>query len=558
MNDLPSAYSPFEQTLDVEPATPDSNSLHSSTPQSDSRSNPGARVALIEGSGPALKDEMSLLLQTRLRAAALVLFMGSGIFLLWGLYSPQPLRQDSLLLTVFHAVLVLVLGLTALVMCTRCPRSLRRVRGMELLVFGLTGAFFVVMQYEAFRFYALRRLPMEILAIEKSIVTYWYALIFTYSIFIPNTPRRAAGTVLLMAIAPLAGTLIARFRYPLVAQIVDTNQVVEMGLSMGIVYVASIYGIYKMGELRREAFEARQLGQYRLCERIGEGGMGEVYLAEHQLLKRPCAIKLIRPSRAGDPRAIARFEREVRTAAQLSHWNSIEIFDYGRTSDGTFYYAMEYLPGLSLAELVRRYGPLPPDRIIHILRQTCDALTEAHQLGLVHRDIKPSNIFAAQRGGVYDVAKLLDFGLVKPITEAMDIQLTGDGAITGSPLYISPEQALEQSADARSDLYSLGAVAYYLLTSRPPFEGSKTIQVLFAHAHDEVVPPSRWRPEVPHDLERIVLRCLAKNPDDRFASAEHLKRALDSCAVAGNWDSPQARAWWLQRDQVSEPAEVFA
>ena len=293
---------------------------------------------------------------------------------------------------------------------------------------------------------------------------------------------------------------------------------VEFTIMLGISYLCSVYGTHIINALRNEAFEARQLGQYRLMRPIGTGGMGEVYLAEHQMMKRPVAIKVIRPGKADDPQALARFEREVRATAKLSHWNTIEIFDYGRTDDGTFYYVMEYLPGMSLAELVDRYGPLPADRAIHLLMQTCDALAEAHARGLIHRDIKPGNIFAAERGGVYDVAKLLDFGLVKPLSDdKVPVQLTQEGTITGSPLFMSPEQALGDSEpDARSDIYSLGAVAYYLLTGAPPFEGDKPIKIILAHAHDPVVPPSRLRSDVPADLEQVVLRCLAKNPDDRY------------------------------------------
>ena len=182
--------------------------------------------------------------------------------------------------------------------------------------------------------------------------------------------------------------------------------------------VGSTFGARTMSRLRRQVAEARQLGQYRLRRRLGAGGMGEVYLAEHQLLKRPCAVKLIRTDDATDPQALARFEDEVRLTATLSHPNTVEIYDYGRAEDGTYYYVMEYLPGLSLAELVERYGPLPPARVVYLLRQVCGALREAHAAGLIHRDIKPSNIIAARRGGIDDVAKLLDFGLVRPARRA--------------------------------------------------------------------------------------------------------------------------------------------
>jgi serine/threonine protein kinase len=200
---------------------------------------------------------------------------------------------------------------------------------------------------------------------------------------------------------------------------------------------------------------------------------------------------------------------------------------------------------MSLGELVERYGPLEPARVVHLIDQTCNALCEAHAAGLVHRDIKPSNIFAAQRGGVYDVAKLLDFGLVKPLAETASAQVTLDGNIAGSPLFMSPEQATgEVQPDARSDIYSLGAVAYYLLTGRPPFDADNPMKVLIAHARDAVTPPSAHRPEISADLEQLVLRCLAKEPDDRYANVEELQSALRCCEPAGTWNQQDALRWW--------------
>ena len=245
----------------------------------------------------------------------------------------------------------------------------------------------------------------------------------------------------------------------------------EVPMLLVLSCVIAVWGVRTMGRLRRQAFEARQLGQYRLKQLLGAGGMGEVHLAEHVLLKRPCALKLIHPDKAGNPNTLARFEREVQATARLSHWNTVEIFDYGRTDDGTFYYVMEYLPGLNLHQLVEMFGPLPAERAIHLLMQTCDALSEAHAKGLVHRDIKPGNIFAANRGGVFDVAKLLDFGLVKPIADWGDSAVTQDGMVAGSPLFMSPEQATADSVDARSDIYSLGATAYFLLHGPRPVRG---------------------------------------------------------------------------------------
>jgi serine/threonine-protein kinase len=297
----------------------------------------------------------------------------------------------------------------------------------------------------------------------------------------------------------------------------------------------------------REAFEGKQLGQYRLLARLGAGGMGEVYLAEHRMLKRACVIKLIHPDRARDPRALARFEREVQLTARLSHWNTVEIFDYGRTEDGTYFYVMEYLPGLSLEDMLERHGPLAPGRVVHLLRQICQGLCEAHRIGLIHRDIKPDNLFVAQRGGLYDVAKLLDFGLVKPVAEIPSARLTEEGAISGTPLFMSPEQARGcDDLDARSDIYSLGAVAYAMITGRPPFEGRNSLDVMIAHVRDDVALPSDLRAGVPADLERVILRCMAKRPEDRFQNVESLEQALAECAAADQWTQAQAIRWWKQ------------
>jgi serine/threonine-protein kinase len=288
--------------------------------------------------------------------------------------------------------------------------------------------------------------------------------------------------------------------------------------------------------------------------------MGEVYLAEHGLLKRPCAIKLIRPERAGDSNNLARFAREAQATATLRHPNTVEVYDYGRAEDGTFYYVMEYLPGLSLEELVKRHGPLPPARAVHLLRQMCGALQEAHAAGLIHRDIKPSNIIVGQRGGLADVAKLLDFGLVRAHGLNPDgQQLTQEGAIAGTPAYMSPEQAAGRTdLDGRSDLYSLGAAAYFLLTGQPPFIRGTVVQTLAAHLGDAVVPPDRHRPDLPADLQAVLLRCLEKEPAQRFQDAQSLEQALGQCSCAGRWSREQAAAWWQEcaekRHVTEQPA----
>lgn len=536
-------------------ATLDSLSLAGSSGSPLPEINP--RVALVEGSGPGLSGETRLLLRTRLRAAALVLCLGSAAFFVRSLVSSgmsmgnPALEKSARYLDWFHAFHVVVLALVSYKLCWRCNLSLRALRVAETIIFGLTALFFACVQHVA------NAASMTMDHTTYNPVGMWFCLMFTYAIYIPNSWRRAAAIMGVMAIAPVVVMLFDSRLYGELTRAQHLNQLSYIVLFMAAGYGSSVYGTYMIGSLRREAFEARQLGQYRLRNLIGAGGMGEVYLAEHQMMKRPCAIKIIRPSKAHDPRALARFEREVRATARLSHWNTVEIFDYGSTADGTFYYVMEYLPGLSLADLVERYGPLPPERVIYLLTQTCDALREAHAVGLVHRDIKPGNVFAAHRGGVHDVAKLLDFGLAKAATEAPAApQLTQDGSITGSPLYMSPEQALGDSEpDARSDIYSLGAVAYFLLVGRPPFNDQNPMRVMVAHAHDEVAPLSRIRPDIPSDLERVVLRALAKNPADRYQTAAAFGRALSECESAGDWSREQATIWW---EQIEKPAAVAA
>jgi eukaryotic-like serine/threonine-protein kinase len=502
-------------------------------------------VALVEGTGPRLTSEVHVLLLRRLRLAALLLSAGFAVFLVNHWFQTDFSQTAEVVLFAFHVVLVFAVGVVGASLCRGCAIPDWWLRVSEAVIFGLPAAFFAAMQY-----YVTCRLSAQ--GHFEPIVGPWLVLIYTYALFIPNTMRRAAVVIAAMALVPIVLLATMMATLPEVANVVTANHLVSLGLMIAVAAGGSVFGVDTIGSLHRQAFEARQLGQYRLTRRIGAGGMGEVYLAEHQLLKRPCVVKLIRPDKAGDPRVLARFQREVRATARLSHWNTVEIFDYGSTSDGTFYYVMEYLPGMSLAELVDRFGPLPPERVIHLLRQACGALSEAHAAGLIHRDIKPGNIFAAQRGGVYDVAKLLDFGLVKPVIEDEPIHLTTEGAITGSPLFMSPEQATgDGTPDARSDIYALGAVAYYLLTGRPPFVSDKPLKVLIAHAHEPVVPPSQLRPEIPADLEQVVLRCLAKPPDERFQDAAALERALAECDDADRWTREQAAQWWQEQEWQS-------
>jgi len=296
---------------------------------------------------------------------------------------------------------------------------------------------------------------------------------------------------------------------------------------------------------RQSALEAKRLGQYVLEERIGSGGMGAVYRAHHAMLRRPTAVKLIDPDKTTDV-SIARFEREVQLTSQLNHPNTIAIYDYGRTPEGVFYYAMELLDGLTLQSLVERFGPQPEERVVNILEQVCGSLAEAHAAGLIHRDIKPANIMINCRGGMLDFVKLLDFGLVKAMDGPRQSTVTVAPGLTGTPLYMSPE-AIEQrwTVDARSDLYALGAVGYFLLTGRPVFEGDTIVDICMRHVDTLPTPPSeRAHRAIAPELEAIILRCLAKSPADRPQSAKELRRELEAAKVPDNWTDDDAAAWW--------------
>jgi len=297
--------------------------------------------------------------------------------------------------------------------------------------------------------------------------------------------------------------------------------------------------------LRAEVREARRLGQYVLEKKLGEGGMGEVYRARHGMMRRPSAIKLLRVDRTGEVN-LRRFEREVQLTARLTHPNTITIFDYGRTHDGVFYYAMELLDGATLQRIVAVDGAQPASRVVRILGMVCGALTEAHAIGLIHRDIKPANIMLCTQGGERDVVKLLDFGLVKEFEVDRDVSLTGASAVVGTPQYMAPESILApDSVDARADIYALGAVAYYLLAGDDVFNGKSVVEICSQHLHQVPEPLSAQGIAIPAELEAIVLACLEKDPARRPQTAADLRRRVEGCPVEP-WDSESARTWWSE------------
>lgn len=295
---------------------------------------------------------------------------------------------------------------------------------------------------------------------------------------------------------------------------------VVLGCTVAVAVIASRINF----GLRRQVFEAKSVGQYVMEEKIGEGAMGEVYRATHALLKRPTAIKVLRPEITARE-SLDRFEREVQLTSSLRHPNTIEIYDYGQTADGRFFYAMEYLPGFDLQRLVEREGPLPPARVVSILAQACAALDEAHQRGLVHRDIKPSNLMVSDQAGARDVLKVLDFGLVKQI-RGPSTDLTQEGVVVGTPETMSPEMLAGAEVGPAADIYALGAVGCFLLTGKPIFDARSVPEFIAHHFHSPPVPPSRRGIPVPAELEALLLRCLAKNPSDRPAGVQELRAAL--------------------------------
>lgn len=434
------------------------------------------------------------------------------------------------------------------------PRSPRFVRAVELsTLFIGTGAIATIA--------VVMDLVAEPDMIVRTLLTY---VLLVYAVYVPSTARRTLVLAALMTL-PLLGSVFVAFRawdpalhdppaatwpkqhvgdmaYPAT---IMTAVWWAIAVAMAMAFSQTIYG------LRKAVSDIRRLGQYTLEKKLGEGGMGVVYRASHAMLRRPTAIKLLHPERAGKD-ALTRFEREVRRTAMLTHPNTVTVFDYGRTAEGVFYYAMELLEGASLDELVDVDGPQPEERVIHILEQVAGSLAEAHDAGLIHRDVKPANILVVDRGGISDLVKVVDFGLVKDVGytapgEVTDAPaLTKDNTITGTPLYMSPETVVApETVDARTDLYALGAVGYWLLTGTHVFGGKSILEVCSHHLHSVPEPPStRLGATVSADLEEVLLACLAKRPEDRPVSAHVVRERLHACAAAGRWTNARAAQWW--------------
>jgi eukaryotic-like serine/threonine-protein kinase len=379
-------------------------------------------------------------------------------------------------------------------------------------------------------------------------ITWTGVVIIIFSAIVPSAPHKLLVAGLISASMNPLAMLLAKARgtwdfgpdyYVLVMHYPDF-------LLVGIAVVISSV-VTRLGQ---QVGKAREMGSYQLVSLLGKGGMGEVWRARHRMLARDAAIKLIQPEMLSDQSARnasliqRRFEQEARTTAMLRSPHTVELYDFGVTEEGTFYYVMELLDGIDLETLVNQFGPQPPARVVGILRQVCRSLSDAHRHGMIHRDIKPTNIFLCRMGSEYDFAKVLDFGLVK-VMDNNNVGMTGEGATTGTPAYMAPEVALGKPIDARTDIYGLGCVAYWLTTGCYVFEEKGATATMLAHVSNKPVPPSqRGEMPVPPSVERTILACLAKDPGDRPGSAEALMRMLDSTHDAGAWSVEDAESWW--------------
>jgi serine/threonine protein kinase len=322
----------------------------------------------------------------------------------------------------------------------------------------------------------------------------------------------------------------------------------ELRNVLGSVLAASSGPVLEIGEHLLD--NAVRVGSYRLMEQLGAGGMGEVWLARHQLLARPAAVKIVRESAAGlgeDGQALRqRFAREAQVTAELQSPHTVQLFDFGMTETGSFYYVMERLRGMDLQRLVERHGPLPPDRTVFLLKQACRSLSEAHALGLVHRDIKPANLFVCRLGSEYDFLKVLDFGVVSHQSRESIPPITVAGMVLGTPAFLPPELVSGQvSFDERADIYALGCVAFWLLTGRPPFGAGDAVSILMQHSTKTPAAPSTiCEASIPADLDALVLECLSKEPALRPASADRLGDRLEKLSIPTEWSQQRAREWW--------------
>lgn len=484
-----------------------------------------------------------LLDQARERLAVLAgLLAGLGIsgvlVLKWG---PIPAPYAPRALSFNLGPLVLLTGVSLVVSGIAMCRGLCKGRITPL---GLIYEVFVCWTISVFSarasVLAFGHLPM---------LTWTEPAMILFPLLIPSPPAKALA----------AGLLSAASRPFSVAYLASLGEVtstplayLSMSISPIIALVLGAVGSKLIYTISRDVSAAREMGSYRLEALLGRGGMGEVWRATHRMLARPAAVKLIRPEVLGNKNAEAsmamleRFEREAQVTANLRSHHTVELYDFGRSDDGTFYYVMELLDGLDLNTLIKRYGPVPPERAVYLLRQLCHSLDEAHASGLVHRDIKPANIFICRNGLDFDCVKVLDFGLVKNnLNGQSEISLTGAGALVGTPAFMAPEMVKGGNVDARTDIYAVGCLAYWLISGRLVFERKNPMATALAHASEDPTRLSLLAEEtLPDGLEAVIERCLAKKPEERYATAGQLNDDLAAVTLMKPWGGQRARRWW--------------
>jgi serine/threonine-protein kinase len=447
-----------------------------------------------------------------------------------GLYFADPLDAPDARTKVY---LLSAVGLAAMafiwrVILLRRPVALRTLYRLDLVYSLGIGTSFGASAY----------LQHDLIPAGYLSVVYTTFTVFARALIVPSSGSRTAVASIITFVPMTISAAALAVQYP--QDVPPVVYFVGYMLFCVIAVGLSSYGSNILYGLRRDVSAAEQVGQYTLDRKIGEGGMGAVYLAHHVLLRRDTAIKRILPDRVGADN-VERFEREVQHMSQLTHPNTVAVYDYGRSAAGVFYYVMEYLDGTDLEYLVGQFGAQPADRVIPILIQVCGALSEAHQRGIVHRDIKPGNIIVSVRGDIPDVAKVVDFGLVKELSST-----DSSGGVMGTPSYVAPESIMApQSVGPASDIYALGAVGYYLLTGRRVFQGRTAVEICVQHVTASPTPPSSYNAGISAELEAILLRCLAKTPEDR-PSARELAQLLRALPISSDWTEQRASSWWLE------------
>jgi eukaryotic-like serine/threonine-protein kinase len=496
---------------------------------------PRARIA--PWSPTASQEEVRAHLQERLRIFSKMMFWPFCVLVLflYAMYAVYPFTKPPRSDIVHVAALCGLVCMAALwyFALVRSKVSVEVLYGIDLAYAIVIGVIFGMSAFFSSDLMG---------AIYSALIWHTYA-VFSRAIIVPSSTRRTLIVTTISCLPLLVSAAAIITWNPEHAGLPPDSFFLGALTFIAVEILLATAGSRVVYGLRRQVSEAKQLGQYTLDEKIGEGGMGAVYRARHAMLRRPTAVKLLPPDKYG-VEAVRRFEREVHHMSRLTHPNTVAIFDYGRSPDGVFYYAMEYLDGVDLERLVKRDGPQPAPRVIRILSQICGALDEAHGMGLTHRDIKPANVILCVRGGTADVAKVVDFGLVKELTR--ENEETGSKLIAGTPYYLAPEAVTDpDKVGPASDLYSLGAVGYYLLTGQRVFDGKTSVEVCVQHASTEPVPPSeRTSNKIPADLEDLIMACLSKDPAERPVSARALRLALDALPAAAAWDETAAMAWW--------------